>query len=73
MRKIQELQLAIKQRRYVATFECYIYADSDREALMKSKNMALALRGFDDNLADVIGLFEQNFGTFEKRDISLKG
>lgn len=72
MRETQELQLAIKQRRYVATFECYIYADSDREALMKSKNMAKALRGFDDNQADVIGLFEQPFGTFDKRDIKIK-
>jgi len=62
----------MKDKRYVATFECYIYAKDDAEALMKSKNMALVLRGFDDNLADVIGLFEQPFGSFDRRNIKLK-
>jgi len=61
----------MKDKRYVATFECYIYAKDDAEALMKSKNMALVLRGFDDNLADVIGLFEQPFATLDKRNIKI--
>lgn len=62
-----------KQKRYIVTFESYIFAKNDKEALKQSKAMVSALKKFDDNQADVIGLFEQPFGTLEKRDINLKG
>jgi len=62
----------MKDKRYIVTFESYIFAKNDKEALKQSKAMVSALKKFDDNSAAVIGLMEQPPGTFDKRDIKIK-
>ena len=49
-------------KRYAATIDLYIYANSDKEAREKAQKMAELLRKEDDNHASVISVERAEFG-----------
>lgn len=59
-----------KLNRYVATIDCYIWAESDEDAKSQSIKLTKQLDKQYDNDAAVVSLFEQPVGTLSNRKIT---
>lgn len=57
-------------KRYVATIDLYVYAESDEQAKAKADKIAMTLYIDDDCKASVTEIGEQPFGTMEYRKIT---
>lgn len=57
-------------KRYVATIDMYVYAESDEQAKAKADKIAMTLYNDDDCKAAVTEIGEQPFGTMEYRKIT---
>lgn len=58
-------------KRYIVKIDAYIYAEDDKEAIEKSKELA-KWANVDDNQANVIDLVEHNFGDNKNRQVKFK-
>ena len=52
--------------RYLATVNFYVFAKSDKEAKVQAENMRDIIAKRDDNHAEVVSIFEAEFGKIEK-------
>lgn len=59
------------QKRYVATADFYVYADTDEEAIQKAKSIAKAQDIKYDDRCSLIELCEQPTGTIINRQIDI--
>ena len=70
IREIFEEQM--KAQRYVAKIDFYVYANSDEEAMAKSKSIADEMEMRTANQAKVVELGKQSFGTLGYTPVSIK-
>lgn len=59
------------QKRYVALVDFYVWANDDKDAINKTKEMCSTFSD-DDNQCDVIKLVEQPFGSMNGRVVYKK-
>ena len=73
LRKIirETLEEQMKNDRYVANMEFYVYANSDEEAKIKSQSMAKEMEMKLDNQAKITKIIKQSFGTLGNNPLDL--
>lgn len=58
-------------KRYVATVEFYVWADSDMEATNQAKSLCKEQDAKADNRCELVSLVEQPFGILGNRSVKL--
>jgi len=73
LRKIirETLEEQMKEQRYVAKMEFYVYADDDEQAKLRATMMAEEMNAKMDNQAKVVELGRQSFGTLGYKPLDL--
>ena len=59
-------------KRYATTISIYVYAESDKEAIQLSKDIASEMRDLEDNDATVEEIHEMPFASLEPRKLNFK-
>lgn len=62
----------MSDKRYIATIQVYVHAQTDKCAAVFADDLAKKLRSVDDNYAEVLEIFEQPFGKLTNRKIEHK-
>jgi hypothetical protein len=57
------------KKRYTVTFDAYLWARNDREAMVKAAKVAEFLQTLEDNQARVLKLEETPFASFNTRTV----
>lgn len=58
-----------KEKRYTVTLDAYLYARTDREAMVKAAKISAFLQTLEDNRAQVLELHETPFATLTAREV----
>lgn len=61
-----------KEKRYVMTVDCYLWANTDEEAIEKAKAIAAQVNNEQDSWPELTELVEQPFGELGNRPVFKK-